>query len=442
MIRLIFVGLIFLSCGPVVEDHIDELGRSGEKRDAAIQELLLKPKRAVGPLLKALEKPHYSSGHPDIAEVLVSLMLRVDDPRLVAALGKHLTSHPNSKVRARIANRMGLLKRTELLDVLMKAVRDTVPEVSHEAFKALNILEKKLTDTQHQVLEETAKELARSPHEGVRLEAMLCLEEKVDEMLGKATQLVTKAQLSEAEELYEKTLAYAPQSWKARYHHARFYLDNEQVERGLDLMRQLGAVLDVSLLANPPEIDGRLDDDAWKEAGQTLLHFLGYRGGVFPADMDARVYIGYTVEALYIGVYNYDATPDSLRAERTQRDDMVWTEDSVEIFLDANQDRRSYVQFVISGIGTIFDAVHENGLRSQDASWTGDLKVGTHVGEDFWSLECQILFDQEWVSKPRVGDVWGVNFCRDFRDRSHSTQWVYTYGNYHQPDGFGFLIFK
>ena len=437
---LVLVG-IWVGCGPSVEDQLEQLGNAGQ--DVAIQELLLQPKRSVGPLLQAMDDPRFERAHPVMAEVLVMLMLRIDDENLVGEIRRHLTSHPNPRVRGRIAYKLGMLKRAEFSDALMEVVRDTVSEPRFEALKTLNIISKKLPEGLGEELDELAQELARSEHNGVRLEAMLRLEVQVDAMLDEATQQVAKAQLAEAESLYAKALEYAPLSWKARYRQARFFMDNVEKERGLEKMLEIGAALSVPVLKQAPVIDdGRLDDPACGQATQAPFPFLGYRGQVLPADMESRVYVGRTKDDLYLGFYSYDAMPDSLLAEKTQRDDQVYLEDSVEIFLDANLDWRSYVQIIVNSVGTIFDAAHENGLRTQDRSWSVEMEVDTHIGADFWSLECRIPFAQKNLLAPKSGDVWGANFTRDFRDKAHSSQWVYTYGEYHQVGSFGLLLFE
>jgi hypothetical protein len=65
-------------------------------------------------------------------------------------------------------------------------------------------------------------------------------------------------------------------------------------------------------------------------------------------------------------------TPTSIvsRPSRQGTDEQVWTEESLEVFLDGNLDRRSYVQIITSAIGSIFDASHENGLGIQDLAYS------------------------------------------------------------------------
>lgn len=284
--------------------------------------------------------------------------------------------------------------------------------------------------------------MLESPHEGVREEASIRVEQRVGKILGQAREAVTKAQIEEADSLYWSALAYAPNSWQAQIAQARFYMENGQEERGFNIMRDIGAVLEVPRLANAPEIDGQLDDAAWQASEEHVLPFVAYRGYQVETEVECRIRIGYTDEAFYIAVYNYDATPDSIVAEKAAHDEQVWLEDSMEIFLDANWDRRSYVQYVVSSKPTVFDAVHENGLGSQVSDWTGDAQFASHIGADHWSLEGRMAYDEQWVRKPEPGVRWGANFGRDHRDRTQSTQWVYTSGNYHQVDQFGVLVFE
>ena len=444
MIRFVLLVLTVtcIACGSSVDDLVEDLAAGGDARDTARQELLLRPKGALEPLLLAIEDPGLRAGHADMADVLVSLMLRLDDERLPAALNRHLLSHPDPAVRARIAFRTGTLKRFVLLDAVLQALQDSVSEVRFEALRTLNVLDNRLSKEQISLLDERAAQLADDAHEGIRGEALLRVEEQVDKMLAAASQLVTQARLPEADSAYTKATQHAPQSWKAGYQHARFWLDNGQQQAGLQRLRALGTVLDVAPMTVAPTIDGRLDEAVWAEATQAELPFLGYRGYVLPADMLTRVYIGYTTQGLYIGVHSEDSHIDSLQAEKTQRDDQVWMDESIELFLDANLDRRSYVQVIVNAIGTFFDASHENGLPTQDVGWTAAIAGAVHQGADFWSVEFRLPFDNQWLPQPTVGDMWGANFARNFRDRAHSSQWVYTYGEYHQVDGFGLLVFK
>ncbi len=292
------------------------------------------------------------------------------------------------------------------------------------------------------MLDARALQLANDAHRGLQGEALLRVEILVDGKLAAANQLVTEARLEEAETLYQEAAKQAPASWKARYKYARFWLDNGQEQLGLQRLRALGAVLNVVEMTVAPTIDGHLDEAVWAQAAQTDLPFLSYRGYVLPADMTTRVCLGYGAEGIYLGIYSHDDRMDSLRAAKTNRDDQVWAEESAELFFDANLDRRSYVQIVANAIGTIFDAAGENGLASADVSWTPNIEVAAHQGTDFWSLEMLVHYERKWLPKPSPGDLWGANFARNFRDRAHSSQWVYTYGQYHQPDGFGVLVFK
>ena len=106
-IVLLFAMAMCLSCGSSEDDLLHDLAAGGDARDTAKQELLLRPTRVLEPLLLGIEDPALAAGHADMADVLVSLMLRLDDERLEAALKRHLISHPDPAVRSRIAFRAG-----------------------------------------------------------------------------------------------------------------------------------------------------------------------------------------------------------------------------------------------------------------------------------------------------------------------------------------------
>ena len=49
--KILLLGVLLAACGPSVDDQIERLAAGDQERDTAIQELLLRPDRAVEPLL-------------------------------------------------------------------------------------------------------------------------------------------------------------------------------------------------------------------------------------------------------------------------------------------------------------------------------------------------------------------------------------------------------
>ena len=108
------------SCTPSPDDLIVRLGSGGEEAQLAKQELLIAKEEAVPALLAALRNPGFTAGRPELAEVLVGLMTRIDDDRIDSTLKLHLLHDPHSETRARITREVGIRGRLDFADAFTK----------------------------------------------------------------------------------------------------------------------------------------------------------------------------------------------------------------------------------------------------------------------------------------------------------------------------------
>lgn len=430
------------ACGPSVEEQIAKLGGTAAEREEGRQELLLAKDRSVGPLLEALENPRFTKGRPELVEVLVGLMARVEDLRIQTALIRHLREDPDSRVRARIAHKFGLFHRTEGIETLLAATEDQVGEVRYQAIWALGEMEREMDLQQRETLRLHARKMAADEYIKARREAMIRVEAFMNDWLQEAHRLALTARLAEAESLFTKALTYSPSSKRANYWLARFYLDNGQPERGFHLLRQHGMLLDVSRLRERPQVDGRLEEGVWQTAARAdsfFQHSMEHYAAV-PSDVRTEIYLGYTPQSLYVGFIGHDAHPESLVVKTHHPDQDIWYEDAVELFIDPHFDHRDYVHIGINSLGITSD--HSISIeKGRESFWNADAEVAAYVGEDFWSLEYRLDFDQREVPQPSSGDLWGFNFVRVFRGVEYS-QWVRTYEGGHHPEEFGLLVFR
>ena len=83
------------ACGPSIEDSIDKLAAGPDERAMGKHELILAKDRAVDPIIAALESQDRPEVRPDLAEVLVSMMLRSDNRRIETTLKHHLLDDPD-----------------------------------------------------------------------------------------------------------------------------------------------------------------------------------------------------------------------------------------------------------------------------------------------------------------------------------------------------------
>ena len=444
LVLLLVLGLT--ACGPGLDDLVEQL-EDPEQRESARQELLLATDRAVTPLLEALEESGRAAARPHLVDVLLSLMTRVEDGRILPRLEHHLLTDGDPEVRARIARGLGALERVEAAAALVQALEtEREAAVQQELLAALNRLDE-LDESLKERAHAMARGLARSSHAGVRLEARIRLAGVVDELLEAARKAELEADLVLALDLYRQAVAAFPGSRRANHRLARHLFDNGRVEEGLERLRRHGMLLDVPRFPSAPRIDGRLDEPFWAAAARadTFYQFSNRHNAAMPSDLRTQFLAGYTSEALFLGFRGFDAHPDSIVAGDHAHDGEIWWDDMVELFIDADLDRMNYVHSGVNAKGVVSDRFLQKSDRritDEERAWEADGQAAAHVGDDLWSMEYRLDFGQPQLPRPKPGTVWGFNFSRTFRGREYA-QWVRTFGiSAHNPDDFGALLFR
>jgi hypothetical protein len=145
---------------------------------------------------------------------------------------------------------------------------------------------------------------------------------------------------------------------------------------------QVGALagrptVSITRASDPPNIDGRLDDAAWRTAAR-ITEFVQQRPleGA-PATEQTEVYIAYDSQNLYVGVYARYSDPGLIRANRVDRD-QTGRDDTVRIYFDPFLDQQRAYAFSINGYGVQSDAV----INSSEGAGTtaGQLAPGPGPG--------------------------------------------------------------
>ncbi|MCY3735228.1 MAG: HEAT repeat domain-containing protein [Gemmatimonadaceae bacterium] len=436
--------VFLLACGPDIEGAIDDLG-DPSRHDDARQQLLLAKELAVDALLGALEDPGRSPVRADLVDVLASMDLRVEDPRIEAALKEHLVNDPDSRVRARIAWSAGLHRRRAFLDPLLESgLSDPHGDVVHQALIAIDALDDRMSPEQSDGRFRKTAELISHPHPEVAREARIFLADHAGALVDEGRALQIQARVAEAESLYTRALEIVPGGRYATYRLARMHFDAGRRDQGLNMLRRNGMLLDVPRVSGTIVADGRLDEPLWSAAASAsdFWVFVFAHKAAFPSPVASEIRLARSDDALFIGFVGYDESPDSLVVNTREEDGQIWWEDVLEIFLDASLDHRSYIHMGVNSIGVRADASHADGLQSKDMTWDADAEVGAFVSDDAWSAEVVLRFGEPWLPRPGPGDVWGANFVRSHRGADYS-QWVRTFvGGGHAPDEFGFLVFR
>lgn len=209
--------------------------------------------------------------------------------------------------------------------------------------------------------------------------------------------------------------------------------------------------------ATPPEVDGRLDEDIWKNA-QRSSRFVDLVHGT-PTRFDTRAAVLWDDEYLYVG---YWIEEPNVTATLTKRDAPIYTDNDVELFIAG---RDGYYELEINAHATIYEVLffwdeafqrygyaslpefnrsqpqaksfngvgfkdHPRGRRTGFFNWDfpglrkavhidGTLNDGSDVDKG-WTVELALpwsgltsLMKAEGRSlPPRDGDVWRMDFSR------------------------------
>lgn len=183
------------------------------------------------------------------------------------------------------------------------------------------------------------------------------------------------------------------------------------------------------------KIDGKLNEPLWKTA--TLLSDFQPPQADGKARFQTETRIAYDSQSLYLSFICHEPELSGLLTNVTRRDGDVWDDDSVEIFLDTNLDRKTYYQFVINANAVIYDGV------GRDGTWNGQCMAKASRGTDAWILEVGIPWKTMGMDAPEPGTRIGFEVTRSRAQApSELTQWAPTFTGNHAPDRFGTIIIK
>ena len=192
------------------------------------------------------------------------------------------------------------------------------------------------------------------------------------------------------------------------------------------------AVCDLKQSKVAPKLDGKLDDSVWNDAAKVWpLVSTGNDEAVAPTD----AYMLLADNTLYIGMRCYDDYINDLKTDITQHDGMVFSDDSVEIFLDTNRDKTDYYHLAVNAMGTRFDTGPGKNLM-----WNRNWTAKTFIGNKFWSVEIAIPLSSMDVT-PLISSEWGVNLCRGYHKKEEFSSTAIVPGslNFHCPERYSVL---
>lgn len=152
-----------------------------------------------------------------------------------------------------------------------------------------------------------------------------------------------------------------------------------------------------------PYLDGKLDDDAWKNAKRLRLAGRNDESAAPPA----TVMLAHDAEHLYVAIeckkvagLKYQTT-DQPRTRDAPLDD----QDRVDLLIDTDRDYATYFRLTVDHRGWTADACNE------DVSWNPAWYVASHQDDASWTVEAAIPLEQ-LTGKLAGRTVWAVGMQR------------------------------
>ncbi len=192
-------------------------------------------------------------------------------------------------------------------------------------------------------------------------------------------------------------------------------------------------VVHAAKMASEPVLDGRvLGESAWTGLVPVSGFWQVQPDDGEPATQKTEVYVGYSDDALYIGVIAYDEDPDAILVTDSRRDSDLADTDSFQVVLDGLRDGQNGFVFGTNPAGIEYDGqvTHEgtggvlgSGSGGFNLNWDGIWDVATEISEIGWSVEMRIPFRTLRYGRDEI-QTWGINFQRNIRRNNEISYWA------------------
>ena len=210
-------------------------------------------------------------------------------------------------------------------------------------------------------------------------------------------------------------------------------------------------VYEVSRTATPVKVDGKLDDPVWNKVAP-LSDFRQNLDGL-PGVTRTEAKLIYDDDYLYV---SFRCADKNIWATMKTRDQHLWLEEVVEVFVQANPREGSYIELEVNPLGTMLDIylldirkpLHYESWNSHRLKWGIQLDgtVDGKNGDKEWTCEIALPIADVVTAPnlpPKVGDHWKLNLYRvEQRPTPAELAWSPTFQeDFHVPSRFGEIVF-
>lgn len=173
------------------------------------------------------------------------------------------------------------------------------------------------------------------------------------------------------------------------------------------------------LSTSPPVINGKLDDECWKNVpweGNFTQHE-PYEDSV-PSQKTIFA-VTYDDNNLYVAIKAYDTEPDKINKRLSRRDDDDG--DWVGIIVDSYEDKLTGFGFTVTAAGSKVDMIFTDDNNSDD-SWDPIWYVKTSTDAEGWNTEMRIPLSQLRFTR-KSNYQWGFEVARFIHRKSELSLW-------------------
>ncbi len=212
--------------------------------------------------------------------------------------------------------------------------------------------------------------------------------------------------------------------------------------------------------STPIKIDGKLNEEAWKQAAETES-FEDISGEGFAKPLyDTKARMLWDNQYLYVAAVLEEP---NIVANLTKRDTIIYHDNDFEVFIDPDGDGQTYFEIENNARGVVFDLMLTRAYRCGGnflVQWDcPGLKLAvTQNGtlnndkdtDKSWTVEMAIPYKAlmiDFTNPLKAGNIWRLNFSRVewLKKGGPEENWVWSATgeiNMHMPDRWGFVQFS
>ncbi len=164
------------------------------------------------------------------------------------------------------------------------------------------------------------------------------------------------------------------------------------------------------------EVDGILDEQAWRDATVLPVEFEWFPGNNIEPPVKTEALVTFGERALYVAFRAHDPNPKQIRAHLMDRDEIntFVQDDYVIVQLDTFNDGRRAFQFRVNPLGVQADAFSSEVEGIEDWSWDMIWHSKGRLTTDGYVVEIAFPFNQLRFQATQEVQTWGIDVGRSY----------------------------